>query len=93
MPNYMDYQQSISNELISTKDGVRNFIDGRHWGDAGGYKEIILSEMLKRHLPKNVSVGTGFVVNEENISTQIDIIIYDSKDLMMFKQSYYVLVP
>ena len=56
MPNYMEYQQSISNELISIKNRVRNFIDDRHWGEDGRYKEIILSEMFKRLLPKNVSV-------------------------------------
>jgi len=93
MPNYMEYQQSISNELISIKNRVRNFIDDRHWGEDGRYKEIILSEMLKRHLPKNVSVGTGFVVNQENISTQIDIIIYDSKYPLMFEQGDFVIVP
>lgn len=49
--------------------------------------------MLKRHLPKNVSVGTGFVVNQENISTQIDIIIYDSKYPLMFEQGDFVIVP
>ena len=79
MPNYLDYQKSISNELISIKNRVRNFIDDHHWGEDGRYKEIILSEILRRHLPKNVSVGTGFVVNQDNISTQIDIIVYDSK--------------
>lgn len=93
MPNYMDYQQSISNELISIKDRVRNFIDDRHWGEDGRYKEIILSEMLKRHLPKNVSVGTGFVVNQDNITTQIDIIVYDNKYPFMFEQGDFVIVP
>ena len=49
MPNYIEYQKSISNELISVKNRVRNFIDGRHWGEDGRYKEIILSEILKKH--------------------------------------------
>lgn len=93
MPNYMEYQKSISNEIISVKNRVRNFIDDRHWGEDGRYKEIILSEMLNKHLPKNVSVGTGFVVNQENISTQIDIIVYDSKYPLMFEQGDFVIVP
>lgn len=93
MPNYIEYQQSISNELISTKNRVRNFIDNRHWGEDGRYKEIILSEVLKRQLPKNVSVGTGFVVNQDNISTQIDIIVYDNKYPLLFEQGDFVIVP
>ena len=44
MPNHINYRKSISEELISTKDRVRNFIDNRHWGEDGRYKEIILSE-------------------------------------------------
>lgn len=93
MPNYIEYQQSISNELFSLKNRVRNFIDDRHWGEDGRYKEIILSEMLKRHLPKNVSIGTGFVVNQYNISTQVDIIVYDNKFPLMFEQGDFVIVP
>lgn len=49
--------------------------------------------MLKRHLPKNVSVGTGFIVNQDRISTQIDIIIYDIKYPLMFEQGDFVIVP
>ena len=67
MPNYIEYQQSISKELMSIKDRVRNFIDNHHWGEDGRYKEIILSHVLRQHLPKGVSVGTGFVVNNDNI--------------------------
>ena len=33
MPNYIEYQQSISKELLSIKDRVRNFIDNHHWGE------------------------------------------------------------
>lgn len=62
MPNYIEYQQSISKELMSIKDRVRNFIDNHHWGEDGRYKEIILSHVLRQHLPKGISVGTGFVV-------------------------------
>ena len=52
MPNYIEYQQSISRELLSIKDRVRNFIDNHHWGEDGRYKEIILSHVLRQHLPK-----------------------------------------
>lgn len=93
MPNYVEYQQSISKELISVKDRVRNFIDNRHWGEDGRYKEIILSHVLRQHLPKGVSVGTGFVVNDNNITKQIDIIVYRDDYPLLFKQDDFVIVP
>ena len=63
MPNYLEYQKSISKELLSIKGRLRNFIDDHHWPEDGRYKEIILTDILRKHLPKSVSVGTGFVVN------------------------------
>ena len=86
MPNYIEYQQSISKELISIKDRVRNFIDNHHWGEDGRYKEIILSHILRQHLPKGVSVGTGFVVNNDNITKQIDIIVYQDDIPLLFNR-------
>ena len=47
-------------------------LDNHHWGEDGHYKEIILSHVLRQHLPKGISVGTGFVVNNGNITKQID---------------------
>ena len=38
MPNYIEYQQSISKELMSIKDRVRNFIDNHHWGEDGRWQ-------------------------------------------------------
>ena len=93
MPNYIEYQQSISRELISIKDRVRNFIDNHHWGEDGRYKEIILSHVFRQHLPKGVSVGTGFVVNNGNITKQIDIIVYRDDIPLLFKQDDFVIAP
>lgn len=93
MPNYIEYQQSISKELMSIKDRVRNFIDDHHWGEDGRYKEIILSHVLRRHLPKEISVGTGFVVNNGNITKQIDIIVYHDDIPLLFKKDDFVIAP
>ena len=93
MPNYIEYQQSISKELMSIKDRVRNFIDNHHWGEDGRYKEIILSHVLRQHLPKGISVGTGFVVNNGNITKQIDIIVYHDDIPLLFKQDDFVIAP
>lgn len=92
MPDYDAYQKSISNELLSIKDRVRNFIDDHHWPEDGRYKEIILSHILKQHLPESVSVGTGFVINHnKELTSQIDIIVYRSDFPLMFKQDDFVI--
>lgn len=93
MSNYIEYQQSISKELISIKDRVGNFIDNHHWGEVGRYKEIILSHVLRQHLPKGISVGTGFVVNNGDITKQIDIIVYHDDIPLLFKQDDFVIAP
>ena len=92
MPNYLEYQKSISHELISIKDRLRNFIDDHHWPEDGRYKEIILTDILRKHLPKTVSVGTGFVMGETRVSTQVDIIVYRNDFPIMFQQADFVVV-
>ena len=93
MPNYVEYQKSISNELLSIKDRVRNFIDDHHWGEDGRYKEIILSHIVRQHLPNGVSVGTGFVSNADRITKQVDIIMYRDDCPLLFKQDDFVIAP
>ena len=93
MPDYTAYQKSISDELISIKDRFRNFIDGHHWGEDGRYKEIILSHTLRQHLPERVSVGTGFVVSDNGLTKQIDIIVYRDDFPLMFKQDDFIIAP
>lgn len=93
MPNYLEYRKSISDELVSIKNRVRNFIDDNHWGEDGRYKEIILSGVLKNYLPQNVTVATGFVMGENNkLSTQVDIIIYRNEYPILFKMEDFVVV-
>lgn len=94
MPNFTNYRKSISQELISTKDRVRDFIDNRHWGEDGRYKEIILAEKIKQLSPEAVSIGTGFVMCENNETTsQLDIIIYRNDVPLFFKKESFVIVP
>lgn len=75
--------------LIPAKD--KNGAD--HNGEDGRYVEILLREYLKRYLPKDLEVLTGFVLRpavktglknkyrrgqEDVHSTQLDIIVYNS---------------
>ena len=58
------FHKSINEELILVKDRVKNLIDidTNHHGEDGNYREAILRNVIKRFLPNNISVGTGFVV-------------------------------
>ncbi|MGI6366264.1 MAG: DUF6602 domain-containing protein [Bacillota bacterium] len=94
VPNYLEYRKSISNELISIKNRVRHFIDNRQHAEEGRYKEIILANVLRSMLPEHVSVGTGFVIGDQNnLSSQIDIIIYKKDYPVLFKIADFVIVP
>lgn len=91
--DYLNYRKSISDELISIKDRVRNFIGGAHYGEDGRYKEIIVSNIIKKNLPSTIGVGTGFIVGQNGqITRQIDIIIYDKKYPLLFSNGDFIIV-
>lgn len=90
--NSKRFQKSITDELSTIKDRVRNLIGDSNWGYDGEYKEAILKNVIRRFLPNNLSVGTGFVISEENqISKQIDIIIYDNTIPVLFSEGDFVI--
>lgn len=90
----MEFHKSITSELDVTKDRVRNLIGNAHWGEEGRYKETILRSVLRKFLPKNIDVGTGFVLKREDketkISDQIDIIIYDNRYPVLFEEGDFI---
>jgi len=90
-----EFQKSITKELDTIKNRVRNLIGSSHWGEEGRYKEAILRNVIKRFLPSNLSIGTGFVIKKNNgntqISSQIDIIIYDSTIPVLFSEGDFVI--
>lgn len=90
MPDYLDYQKSITAEFKAFEKRVRNLIDKSHWGEEGHFKEVVLMNYLKRILPKHLSVGTGFVRNDDKITKQIDIIIYDNTFPALFTEGDFV---
>jgi hypothetical protein len=91
-PNSLEYQKSIAHEFNATKNRIRYLIGSAHWGEDGRYKEVILMNFLKRFLPNNIEVGTGFIKDGDNISTQIDIIIYNSSLPLYFKENDFIIV-
>ncbi|MCG3669273.1 hypothetical protein N5U06_10630 [Aliarcobacter butzleri] len=96
--NPRNFQQSITNELNLIKDRVNNLIeiDAPHQGEIGAYKEAILRKVIKRFLPNNLSIGTGFVVKQNDDNTfirtsQIDIIIYDNTYPLLFSEGDFII--
>lgn len=90
MPSYLDYHKSIADEFKALEKRLRYLIDFSHHGEDGRYKEIIVINYLRRILPQNLSVGTGFVRTSNKISNQIDIIIYDSTYPLLFKEGDFI---
>ncbi len=87
------FQKSITHELDVVKNRVRNLIGNAHWGEEGRYKEAILKNIIKKFLPSNLSVGTGFILNNNNqndISRQLDIIVYENTLPVLFSESDFI---
>lgn len=103
MPELFDlteFQKSITYELNYTKNRVRNIIGDAHWGEEGRYKEAILKKVIKQFLPKNLEIGTGFIAsryddrgyNRDNISNQLDLIVYDNTLPVIFREGDFVVL-
>jgi hypothetical protein len=91
MPNNIEYHKSIANEFKALEKRVRYLIVGAHPGEDGRYKEAIVMGYLRRILPQNLSVATGFVRNNDELTTQIDIIIYDNTYPVMFSSGDFII--
>lgn len=94
------FQESITREFEVVKDRVRNLIGSAHWGEEGRYKEAVLTNVIRRFLPSNLSVGTGFVTKAGNrdilheevaVSKQIDIIVYDNRIPVLFSEGDFII--
>lgn len=94
------FQRSITKELITLKDRLRNIIDDANWGEEGRYKEAILKKTISSFLPGNLSIGTGFIARNDDhdagqngmISSQLDLIIYDNSIPVIFKEGDFVIL-
>lgn len=89
--DHKTFQESITKELDVIKNRVRNLIGDIHWGEEGRYKEEILKKTLRKFLPKNVSVGSGFITTIHGISKQLDIIIYDNHQPLIFSEGDFII--
>jgi hypothetical protein len=91
-----NFQKSITQELDVIKNRVRNLIGNTHWGEEGRFKEAVLKNVIQRFLPNSISIGTGFILKENessntNISHQIDLIIYDNTKPVLFREGDFII--
>lgn len=98
--NIKKFQESITKELSLTKDRVELLIGSANWGDVGRYKEAILRKSIAQFLPSNLTIGTGFIVGNDDYmdgqnmktSSQLDIIIYDNTAPIVFGEGDFIIV-
>jgi len=75
------YLRSLTVELQSKQNRVRQLIGNKHWGHDGRHKEAMLTDLLKQFVPANIAVGTGFAISsncESCISREQDILVVDT---------------
>jgi hypothetical protein len=92
----IEFHKSIGHELNTVKNRVRSLIGDAHWQKEGEYKEAVLKNCIKRFLPFQYSLGSGFVLikdaEEEQVTGQIDIIVYDNSYPVLFKDGDFVIL-
>lgn len=87
--NQRKFSATIAGELESLSQRVRHIID--HGPSVGTYRENLLQNSLRKHLPERYHVATGFI---HGLRKQIDILIYDRIDYApLFREGDLVVVP
>jgi hypothetical protein len=84
--NVVLYFESLTAELESLKNRVRNFIRQAHWLTDGEWKESVLRSILSKKLPETVRVGRGFVLTLQGPSSQCDILLYKASSPILFRE-------
>ena len=64
------YFLSLSQELEALKKRVRFLIADQHWQTDGEWKESVVRQVLRRHLPIDAVVGRGFIVSMSGYSSK-----------------------
>lgn len=80
------HYRAIGCEFLALKNRVRNLIGGAHFLTDGEWKESVLRAFISRHVPAHVHVGRGFVVTGDSCSTQIDVLLYDSRYPLLYRE-------
>ena len=88
--NLTDYWLSVGQEFTHSINRLSKLIGNAHELSTGRYKERLLIDLISNFIPRKYSVGSGFilfptmtfsetgVINDHQMSGELDIIIYDS---------------
>ena len=85
--------ESLTRELEALRDRVRLFsVATPHWQTDGEWKESVLRATLRRYLPSNIEPLRGFVVTPDRGTGQVDILLYDNRKPVLFRDGDLVFV-
>lgn len=84
--NFNAFWTSISREFESIGARFQDIIAGKHNLSEGTYRELILRNAIRRHLPESLDVCTGFICTDTACSTQIDLLIVDKQGFTLFRE-------
>ncbi|MCA1790111.1 MAG: hypothetical protein LC667_09720 [Thioalkalivibrio sp.] len=84
--------RSLSAEFEAVKNRVFNLIGDAHWPTHGDWRESILRSVLRRHLPENIKVARGFIVDGVRQSTEIDVLLYHAAAPVLYRELDLVVV-
>lgn len=85
--------ESLTRELEALRDRVRNFsVATPHWQTDGEWKESVLRAVLRAYLPAHIEPLRGFVVTPERGTGQIDVLLYDNRKPVLFRNGDLVFV-
>lgn len=90
MMDPVDYFEDLSKELAAVQNRVRHLIGDAHWPSDGAWKESVLRTVLRRYLPPSFIVGSGFILTEQGISSQIDILVCDDSAPILFRDGDFL---
>lgn len=81
MDNIQTYLKTITRQLVSEADQIRELIGETNWLADGEHKEILIIKLLQKHLPNGYVIRKGFILPRENSSREAsreqDILIID----------------
>lgn len=85
--------KSLTQELEALRDRVRNFsVATPHWQTDGEWKESVLRAVLRGYLPSHIEPLRGFVVTPGRGTGQIDLLLYDNRKPVLFRNGDLVFV-
>jgi hypothetical protein len=86
---HREFAGTFAAELSALSERIRLLIG--HPTEVGSYREGLLQNLLRKHLPERYHVATGFI---HNCKKQIDILIYDRIEYPpLFREGDLVVVP